>query len=158
MTCVLKRRFGPQVSPTNPNVTPPSTVAPVWVPSDTITLTWPYTSPTLTLTMRAPDHGDEHETTIKRSQNTSRGGTIRYFRDVGWPVVQILKLGFSGLCDDDVSLVFEFLADSTADEIGLLDWLGRQWRGVILDPTGHQVASGRDNDNMMSFDFRGTLV
>lgn len=158
MACVLKRRFGPQVSPTNPNITPPSTVSPVWVPSDTVTFTWPYASPSLTLTVRAPDLGDEYETAVKRSQNTSRGGTVNYYRDPGWPVAEILKLGFSGLSDSDVELVFEFLESSVADEVGLLDWLGRQWRGIILDPSGHLVAAGTQDDNMMSITFRGVLV
>lgn len=158
MTCVLKRRFGPQVSDSDPDITPPSVTTPDWTPTTEVVLTWPYVSPSLTLTIRAPDIGDDHSLHLKRANNVSRGGTIMYFRDPNWPVAEILKVGFSGLCDDDVPLIFEFLSSSLGDEIGFVDWLSQTWRGVIIDPTGHLVESGIQDDNMMSFDFRGVLV
>lgn len=151
MPCVLKRRYGPQIRSG-------SGTLPTWAPSESITLTWPYVSPDLTLIVRAPDLGDEFELSVKRTDNTSRGGTINYFRDTDWPKTKLLKLGFSGLCDTDVDDFLEFLTSSVGDEIGLLDWLGQQWRGIILDPDGNVIDSGIEDDHMMNFVFRGARV
>lgn len=95
---------------------------------------------------------------LKRTDNESRGGTINYFRDPDWPVARILQLGFSGICDATVPDIFDFLADSLGAEVGLLDWIGQQWRGIIIDPGAHMVTQGRENDNSLAMTFRGVIV
>ncbi len=119
---------------------------------------YPYTSPTLTLTIRSPDLGDEQSLILKRVNNTSRGGTQNYYRDAEWPKAEIMSIGFSGLDDADSDALFEFLTTSLGKEIGLLDWLSVQWRGVITDPSGALVEDGIQCSDRMSLTFRGVRV
>lgn len=158
MTCATKRRFAPQIAPGNSELTPPSSVAPVWVRADTVTFTYPYTSPTLTLELRAPDLGDSTTTNVKRLNNTTRGGKQIYYRDSEWPVSDVLEFGFSGLTDVEVASLFTFLDESLGKEIGFLDWLGQEWRGIIIDPSGAQVMDGPSCASKMGIVFRGRRV
>ncbi len=158
MTCALKRRFQPQISTTNPNITPPSGAAPVWTPVRTVEFTYPYVSPTLSLEIRAPDLGDETALVLKRVNNTTRGGTQKYFRDSEWPEAETLTLGFSALDEADSAAVFEFLSTSLGQEVGLLDWLSVQWRGIITDPSGSLIVDGVQCSDAMSITFRGRRV
>jgi hypothetical protein len=54
--------------------------------------------------------------------------------------------------------LFEFLSVSLGKEVGFLDWLGQQWSGIILDPSGNVVYDGIGCQARASFRFRGTLV
>lgn len=158
MTCALRRRFGPQISTGNSNLTPPSSTPPVWTPVTTTVLTYPAASPTLTLTLRNPDEGDEDSLDIRRVDNLSRGGTRHYYRNEIWPKARVLSLGFTGLSDSQVTDFFDFLSASLGKLVGLRDWLNQQWEGVILDPTGNLIDDGINCQGRMSFRFRGTLV
>ena len=50
-----------------------------------------------------------------------------------------------------------FLRSSLGQEIGLLDWENRQWRGIIITPDARITHVGR-SDRSIAFEFQGSLV
>lgn len=114
--------------------------------SGTLTLTYPYTSPTLTLTLKNPEFGDQNVLDFAKIDRKTRGGTRKIFADNDWSEAQTLQLTVSNLsaCKVPVADIVNFLNTSLGKEVGLLDWHGRQWRGVISVPDTDitQEASG----------------
>lgn len=150
MTCLSKQTFSPQLFSG-------SLPAPTFVYQTYIELTYPYVSPTVSLTMRNPNVGDGHSCSLFTAKATLRGGENIYFRDPDWPVTRVLSLGFSAIDNDKLEELYDFLDESIGKEVGLLDWLGRQWRGIIITSNG-LGQYGKECDNVVGFDFRGTLV
>lgn len=136
--------------------TPPSTTAPV-LSDGTLTLTYPYVSPTSTLVLRNPEYGNQDRLNFNRVNRETRGGTLVVFADPNWPKSQIITVQIDRLKQTQVNELFEFLGDSLGKQIGLLDWEGRQWQGVILTPDATVTHVSR-TDRSVSFDFRGQLV
>ncbi|KKM96678.1 hypothetical protein LCGC14_1175720 [marine sediment metagenome] len=140
--------------------TPPSVVAPTLVRRSTTVFTWPYTIPVLTLGLRNPDMDNVEQFESTRINRRTRGGTLDLFRDESWPKVQRLIFSFSWLCEEtrkQRSGLFEFLERSIGQEIGILDFESRQWRGVILTPST-AISEPKFNGFAVSLQFEGELV
>ncbi len=153
----LEKTYSPFVGgSSDSSYTPPSTTAPT-LGRDTLTLTYPYISPTTTLELRSPEFGNKDRLAFNRINRETRGGTLIVFADPKWPKSQVLVLQVDHLKHSQVVELLEFLAESLGKEIGLLDWEGRQWRGIITTPDATVTHVGR-HDRSVAFDFRGTLV
>lgn len=124
--CCITRDYRPGSTTV---MTPPTLVA-----RSTIVLTWPYVSPTLTLTIRNPEFRNTHRSVRKRIYRTTRGGTIKAYRNTTWPVTEELQYEFKGLSEASKVALVTFLKSSLGQEIGLLDFETRQWRGIIVQP------------------------
>lgn len=140
----------------SPDFTPPTTTPPT-LGAATLTLTYPYVSPTSTLVLRNPEFRNQDSLSFNRINRETRGGTLIIFADPSWPKSQTLRLEINHLKQSQVDDLLDFLLDSLGKEIGLLDHESRQWRGIILTPDADISHVGRENRSVQ-FDFEGELV
>jgi len=124
---------------------------------DGIILTYPFDSPTHTITLRNPDFGNLDRLEFTRINRESRGGTLIVFRDEDWPIAERQSYQFSSLSRSHIIHLHDFLSASLGQEIGLLDHENRQWKGVILNPEADTAQQGRESF-IAQFDFEGDLV
>lgn len=135
---------------------PPSATPPV-LGNGTLTLTHPFVAPTTTLVLRNPEFGDTHDLAFSRINRETRGGTLIVFADPVWPKTQVLQVTVEALTDAQTNSFLTFLATSLGQEIGLLDWHNRQWRGLVTTPEAEVTDGGNCRKNV-SFEFEGELV
>ena len=154
-TCV-EQNYTPFVGSGSSGITPPTTTVPT-LGSATLTLTYPYTSPTTTLTLRNPDFRNQDSLNFNRINRETRGGTLVVYADPNWPKAQTLSLTISHLKQTQVDDLFDFLLESLGQEVGLLDHENRQWRGIILTPDAEVSHVGRENRSVQ-LEFEGALV
>ena len=110
-----------------------------------------------TLTLRAPNLGNKDRLSFNRILRETRGGTLIVFADPIWPKIQTLVLTFSGLRTLQARQLLAFLETHLGEEIGLLDWEGRAWKGIVTAPTEPVVQDGKDSFSA-SLEFEGELV
>lgn len=152
-----KKEYAPFVgSSTDATYTPPSTTEPTLTRTD-LTLTYPFVAPTTTLVLRNPEFNDKDRLSFTRINRTTRGGTLIVFSDPKWPKTQTLALQIDNLSQKQAADVLAFLRQSLGQEIGLLDWDNRQWRGLVTTPDA-QITHVRKNDRSIAFEFEGTLA
>lgn len=101
---------------------------------DTLTLTYPYVSPTTTLTLKNPDFGNSDSLQLYRIDRHTHGRSRKIVSDDRWKTNETLELTMTNVCHVTTDAIVSFLNDSLGGEIGLLDWFGRQWRGIIVTP------------------------
>ncbi len=136
--------------------TPPSATPPI-LGTATLTLTHPFVTPTTTLVLRNPEFGDTHELSFSRINRETRGGTLEVFADPQWPKTQVLNLTIEALTEAETNSFLAFLGVSLGQEIGLLDWYNRQWRGIITTPDANVTDAGNCRKSI-NFEFEGELV
>jgi hypothetical protein len=148
--------FAPFIGGGDVEYMPPDTTAPVFN-SATLTLTYPLVSPTTTLVLRNPDFGNNDRLSFQRINRVTRGGTLVVFADPNWPKQEVLSVTVSWLKRQEADALLTFIQDSLGQEIGLLDWEGKQWRGIITTPDASITHNGRHN-RVISFEFEGELA
>jgi hypothetical protein len=109
------------------------------------------------IVLRAPDLGNKDRLSFNRVLRETRGGTLVTYADPIWPKIQTLVLSFSGLPSDKARKLLDFLDGHLGEEIGLMDWEHRYWRGVVTVPDDPVVQDGPDSFSA-SFEFEGELV
>jgi hypothetical protein len=107
--------------------------------------------------LRAPDFGNKDRLSFNRVLRETRGGTLVVYADPIWPRIQTLVLNFSGLPGEKARKLLDFLDDHLGEEIGLMDWEHRYWRGVVTVPDDPLVQDGLDSF-AASVEFEGELV
>jgi len=159
------RRFDRQYYPfvgdgalTSP--TPPSTT--LSGPMEGITAPFQLVYPAVgdvtdSVTLRAPNLGNKDRLGFQRINRETRGGTLVVFADPTWPKTQTLALTFSGMTQSEAQDYLDFISDHFGEEIGLIDWESRYWRGVVMTPSD-PVTEDSANYFSFSFEFEGELV
>ena len=99
-----------------------------------LTLTYPIESPTNTLTLENPDFGNTDTLSFTRIDRNTRGGDRKIFSDPKWASWERLEGIVTDLCEVDADTIIAFLQASLGKEIGLLDWEGRTWSGIVVAP------------------------
>jgi len=156
-----KSQYSPFIgSSTDPNApTPPSTtidgpMVGIQVPFQ---LVYPSVGAvTDAVSLKAPNLGNKDRLSFNRIQRETRGGTLIVFADPDWPQIQTMVLSFSGLLNVEVQALLTFMDDHLGQEIGLIDWEHRYWRGVIISPE-EPVIEDRFDSFTASFSFEGEL-
>ena len=98
-------------------------------------LVWPAAGEaTDSVTLRAPNLGNKDRLSFNRVSRETRGGTLIVFADPVWPKIQTLALSFSGLSEAESQDLLAFLEAHLGQEVGLIDWEQRYWRGVVMTP------------------------
>lgn len=110
-----------------------------------VNLFYPYESPSVNIALRGPEFGNKDRLVFARVNRESRGGTLVVFADPQWPKVEILEFDFVGLSEAEGQSVLSFLLTSLGKEIGLLDWEGNTWVGVVTNPEEALVRRGKCN-------------
>ncbi len=119
-----------------------------------ITLSYPTVAPTHSVTIRAPEYGDNHRLNFDRINRESRGGSLQIFSDPTWPKQEILELQFTVLKESEAQAVIDFFYDTLGQEVKLVDWYGRTWHGFVTNPESPIVRSRRGVVDL-SFEFEG---
>jgi hypothetical protein len=114
----------------------------------------PTGSVTDSLILRAPNLGNRDRLTFNRINRTTRGGTLVIFADPTWPKTQSLLLSFSGLKQGEARALLTFMKAHVGVEIGMIDWEGHYWTGIIVTPDDPIIQDGR-NSFSASFEFQG---
>jgi len=116
------------------------TSAPALTDGDTLTLTYPFTSPTSTLILANPNFGNDDTFSFTRIDRRTRGGDRKIFTDPKWAKWERLELTIEGIgCNNDntsttLQDIIDFLNLTLGKEIGFADWEGRKWKGIIVAP------------------------
>lgn len=147
--------FAPQVTVIG-GIPTPSTTPPVFVSHVDLVLTYPFVSPTQTVTLRAPKLGDTHQVTVEAVRQQTMGGVTTMGRNGIWPIVDIYNFQFDGLPNDVIEAYFAFAILTAGQIVGLRDHLGRLFYGFILNPDGESNSEQVCN-NSLEISFRGTL-
>lgn len=149
--------YTPGVGEGSFDYTPPSVVAPILTRRPTTVLTWPYTSPQLTVEIRNPTFDNVEQFASRRINRRSLGGELDLYRDESWVKIQRLILSFSSLSEIQRNDLLQFLIRGLGQEVGILDFESRQWRGVILTPSS-AISQPKREGYSFSLDFEGSLV
>lgn len=151
--------YAPGIGTGTFDYTAPSVIVPTLVKRATTVLTWPYASPVLTLALRNPTFDNVEQFEFRRLNRRTRGGTLDLYRDENWPKVRRLIYSFTALSEIQRVKLFEFLGKSIGQEIGLLDFESRQWRGLILTPSSDIKETSRGGcGHKTTLEFEGDLV
>ena len=156
-----KSQYSPFVgSSTDPDApTPPSTslqgpMAGIQVPFQ---LVYPSTGAvTDAVSLKTPNLGNKDRLSFNRILRETRGGTMIVYADPTWPKIQSLVLSFSGLLNVEAQELLTFFEDHLGQEIGLIDWEHRYWRGVIVTPD-EPIVEDQFDSFTATFEFEGEL-
>lgn len=110
------------------------------------------------LILRNPNLGNIDRLSMVRINRESRGGTLIVFADPIWPKVESMLLSFSGLSQQQGQDLMTFMEGHIGEEIRLIDWEDRLWRGVIVNPQDPVVQDGPGCRYTASYEFEGEKV
>lgn len=108
------------------------------------------------VSLKAPNLGNKDRLSFNRILRETRGGTMIVYADPTWPKVQSLVLSFSGLLNVEAQELLTFFEDHLGQEIGLIDWEHRYWRGVITTPN-EPIVEDQFDSFTATFEFEGEL-
>jgi hypothetical protein len=114
-------------------------------------------APTVTVELRAPELDNIDRIAFNRISRETRGGQLTIFADPTWPQVQTVIVTFVGLLKTEVDDLHDFFVSYVGEEIGMSDWEGREWIGVVTTPNEAAVHDGKGNWTI-TFEFEGVLV
>lgn len=141
--------------------TPPSINEPV-IQNDPTTTRFKLLYPALaesteTIELRAPELDNIDRVAFNRISRETRGGKLTVFADPNWPQVQTVIVTFIGLLKTEVDNVLDFFVDHIGEEIGMQDWEGREWVGIVTTPNEPAVQDGKARWTI-TFEFEGVLI
>jgi hypothetical protein len=108
------------------------------------------------VSLKSPNLGNKDRLAFNRVIRETRGGTLVVFADPIWPKTETLVLSFSGLLRVEAQNLLTFIEDHLGQEVGLIDWEHRYWRGVITTPD-EPVVEDRFDSFSAGFEFEGEL-
>jgi hypothetical protein len=113
-----------------------------------------------TVELRAPNLDNRERLSFTRINRETRGGRLIVFADPTWPQVNTLVLSFSGLSKAEVDSLQTFMVAHLGEEVGLIDWEGHHWVGVITSPTERAVQDGKGCDGRwtIGLEFEGVML
>jgi hypothetical protein len=147
--------------------TPPETTEPI-VQADPTTarfqLSYPaLAAPTDTVVLRAPELDNIDRLAFTRITRETRGGQLSVFADPDWPKTETIIATFVGLTKTEIDDLQAFFVSHIGEEVGMQDWEGREWVGVVTTPNEAAVNDGGRNvcggkGWTITFEFEGVLV
>lgn len=140
----------------SPNGAAPYT-APSIVERRNVILTWPFSSPQLSLELRRPEFNNLEKKVYKRIVRQSRGGDLVAFRDPQWPKIARLNYTVHMVHQSDPQSILDFFEASLGQEVGLLDFESRQWVGFITTPDAFVDLQVGRGIRAIQFEFEGKL-
>lgn len=155
-TCPKQWIFSPQVTVVG-SIPVPSTMPPTFSKKTDLVLSYPYPTPSITCTLRAPELGNDNTLTVEAVRQVTMANVMVIGRNPIWPIVEIYKYTFSTLTDAQVDSYFNFINASAGKEIGLRDHRDQNYRGYILNPEA-AVSTDQSCSNNLSISFRGIRV
>lgn len=97
-----------------------------------------------TVVLRAPELDNRDRNAYTRVTRETRGGTVKMYADPTWPKMRTMIVTIIGLLKTEIDSLQTFLYSTLGQEIGITDWEGRQWAGVITNPEEPATQDGKD--------------
>lgn len=147
--------------------TPPETTEPLVQADPTVTrfqLSYPaLATPTDVVVLRAPELDNIDRLAFTRIARETRGGQLSVFADPDWPKTETIIATFVGLTKTEIDDLQAFFVSHIGEEVGMQDWEGREWVGVVTTPNEAAVNDGGRNACggkgwTITFEFEGVLV
>lgn len=155
VTCLYHPFVGSSDDPNAP-VPPPSTFMDKSSQSG-FELRYPANAtPTDTLQLRNPSLGDIHRISMDRVNRETRGGDLKVFADKRWPKSELFLLNFTGLTAVQARALLTFIETHLGEDILLIDWENRLWRGVISE-VNDPIVEDRRGSFTGSFEFERVM-
>lgn len=120
-------------------------------------LYYPFTTPSITVTLPNPKLGDVLRQDTGAIIRESRAGEPKSYRDAAWGTITTTVYAFETLTRTQLNSFESFLIASAADEIGITDQHGREWRGFILSSSPELITMRDDCAYDVSFEFLGDV-
>jgi hypothetical protein len=136
---------------------PPSSSLPTMPGAIGVNFSYPYEStPTYTwTTARKPEFGNKDQLMFQRINRDTRGGRKFIFADSMWPRDSKMVMTFTALTEVETQAYLTFVQNTLGLEIGLRDWMGRIFRGIITNVQDPMVRNGKV-DNSITVEFEIT--
>ena len=120
-------------------------------------------TPTDVVALRAPELDNIDRLAFTRVSRETRGGKLSVFADPAWPKTETVIVTFIGLTRTEIEPLQTFFVAHIGEEIGMQDWEGREWIGVVTTPNESAVNDGGKNvcggkGWTITFEFEGVLV
>ncbi len=107
--------------------------------------------------LRKPEMDNRDRNAYTRVSEETRGGKLIVYADPDWPEVRTLAVTVVGLTETKVDELQTFMQDTLGEEIGITDWEGRLWKGIITNPGESATQDGKAMWTI-SFEFQGELL
>jgi hypothetical protein len=108
------------------------------------------------VSLKTPNLGNKDRLSFHRILQETRGGTLIVYADPIWPKIQTIVMTFSGLFRVESQELLTFIDDHLGQEIGMIDWEHRYWRGVITNPDEPAIED-RFDSYTVNITFEGEL-
>jgi hypothetical protein len=142
-------------------LTPPSSDLPyvqVSPMTDRMLLYYPARGPqTYTVTLRAPEMDNRDRNSYTRISRETAGGKLVVFADPTWPHIRTMVVTIIGLQKTAIDAFQVFKQATLGREVGITDWEGRVWSGVITNPN-EPVTQDGPTSWTLTFEFEGELL
>lgn len=112
---------------------------------------------TVNIALRAPELDNRDRNAYTRVIRETRGGTMHLYRDPNWPKVRTIVMTFIGLSKQNIDDIQSLFQSTLGQEIGMTDWEGRQWAGVVTNPEEPATENSKGNWSI-SFSLEGDLL
>jgi hypothetical protein len=152
----VENLYFPMVGSAGAGPTPPATLDGPVAGIGACRFVWPPVAPSENVLLRSPEFGNKQRLVCQRISRETRGGTLITFADLIWPKLTTLVWVVSGLTRAQATAIEAFFIDHLGQEVGLVDYEQRYWRGVVMtfDPL---VQDGK-NQFTLGFEFEGDLA
>jgi len=126
--------------------------------ADRFLLYWPARGArTTTVSIRAPQFGNRDRNAYTRVSRETRGGTLVVFADPTWPKIRTMAVTVTGLLKAEVDEYQALIYAHLGQLIGITDWYGYEWEGVINNPNEPAVQDSKEKWTI-SFEFEGEII
>jgi hypothetical protein len=98
----------------------------------------------VTVTLPAPDHGDEDQLQVTRIQRRNRGGKLITYSDPAWPSTNIKRFIFSSLILAQRTALFNIIVASLGQPVEITDHTGTIYDALITNPN-NDIHTVRDD-------------
>ena len=120
-----------------------------------ITLSYPYTSPTTTITLPAPLFENSEVLNQKRIVRRSRGLVGKVFRDPLWDEHTTLYYICQACTLTQSNAYLAFIVTAYGKEVKLIDYETRIWKGILVP--AEITEQHRNCGYVIQFEFQGAI-
>ena len=110
-----------------------------------------------TVNIRPPGFGNRDRNAYTRINRETRGGHLIVFADPTWVNKRSIHVTLTGLKRSDIDNIQNLFYTYLGKLIGLTDWEGNEWEGVITDPD-QPVTHDSKHNWTVSFTFEGEII
>ena len=104
--------------------------------------------------LRNPEVDNARRSSFSRVLRETRGGSLTVYRDSNWPIIKKLLYTIVANKRTEIDSLQAFFNATLGLNINLIDWLGEEWTGIVLNPN-EPATEDREGYWTVSFEFEG---